>query len=298
MFGASIEEDAPIANGLKQDKLTNGHVPMNSVYDAYDTASSGASKKKPALASAQVPSAPILAAREEPADKGIPTQLKPDKLLANEEFYEQLRSSMKEVEASREFESTQEDPESYLKYSHHLGRAEFGTLKKRTSTRPSAATSRDPSGDRINVQRSAALSRDTSGDRLSLAAGAGGGKQSLFGSRDIQQQGRSDSRMSGASGGLPDLELDHNIAVARDESGDRGVTRTTSLLVSGVDMDKPVLDPMAELDALAKREEVLKELEDKKNQIKEAKAWLQNGLMTVVGVGVMAYLQTLENMGS
>ena len=116
----------------------------------------------------------------------------------------------------------------------------------------------------------AALSRDTSGDRLSLAAGAGG-KQSLFGSRDIQQQGRSDSRMSGASGGLPDLELDHNIAVARDESGDRGVTRTTSLLVSGVDMDKPVLDPMAELDALAKREEVLKELEDKKNQIKEAK---------------------------
>ena len=117
----------------------------------------------------------------------------------------------------------------------------------------------------------AALSRDTSGDRLSLAAGAGGGKQSLFGSRDIQQQGRSDSRMSGASGGLPDLELDHNIAVARDESGDRGVTRTTSLLVSGVDMDKPVLDPMAELDALAKREEVLKELEDKKNQIKEAK---------------------------
>ena len=154
MFGASIEEDAPIVNGLKQDKLTNGHVPMNSVYDAYDTASSGASKKKPALASAQVPSAPILAAREEPADKGIPTQLKPDKLLANEEFYEQLRSSMKEVEASREFESTQEDPESYLKYSHHLGRAEFGTLKKRTSTRPSAATSRDPSGDRINVQRS------------------------------------------------------------------------------------------------------------------------------------------------
>ena len=78
----------------------------------------------------------------------------PDKLLANEEFYEQLRTSMKEVEASREFDSTQEDPETYTRYSHHLGRAEFGTLKKRTSTRPSAATSRDPSGDRSNAQKS------------------------------------------------------------------------------------------------------------------------------------------------
>jgi len=43
---------------------------------------------------------------------------------------------------------------------------------------------------------------------------------------------------------------------------------------------------------------VLREIEDKKNQIREAKAWIQNGLMTVVGVGVMAYLQTLESMGS
>merc|ERR1712029_812216 len=165
--------------------------------------------------------------REEPADKGIPVQLKPDKLLANEEFYEQLRDSMREVKANQDFEDTQEDPESYLKYSHHLGRAEFGTLKKRTSTRPSAATSRDPSGDRSNALKSLGVSRDTSGDRLALA----GKHQSLNGSRDLY--GRSDSRMSGASAsGLPDLEFDDTVPDARDQSGDRGVQRTTSLLVS------------------------------------------------------------------
>ena len=58
-------------------------------------------------------------------------------------------------------------------------------------------------------------------------------------------------------------------------------------------------------------------MEEKKLQIREAKglvqkiklnskdlyvycvtAWIQNGLMTVVGFGVMAYLQTLESMGT
>jgi len=111
--------------------------------------------------------------------------------------------------------------------------------------------------------------------------------------------GRSESRMSGASiSGLPDLEVDENITVinGRDLSGDR-VQKTASLLMSGVDMDRPG-DFQADIDMLAKKEGVLRDIEDKKNQIKEAKAWIQNGLMTVVGVGVMAYLQTLESMGS
>ena len=123
--------------------------------------------------------------------------------------------------------------------------------------------------------------------------------------------------MSAASGvsGLPDLELDLNIPAVRDQSGDRAVHRTLSLLVSGVDMDTPVgLEP--QLDVVAKREEVLREIEEKKLQIREAKgsefyflnvitentffllpAWIQNGLMTVVGFGVMVYLQTLESLG-
>ena len=123
--------------------------------------------------------------------------------------------------------------------------------------------------------------------------------------------------MSAASGvsGLPDLELDLDIPAVRDQSGDRAVHRTLSLLVSGVDMDTPVgLEP--QLDVVAKREEVLREIEEKKLQIREAKgsefyflnvitentffllpAWIQNGLMTVVGFGVMVYLQTLESLG-
>ena len=147
------------------------------------------------------------------------------------------------------------------------------------------------------------LSRDPSGDRLTLARSG--------------QMPRSESRMSAASGvsGLPDLELDLNIPAVRDQSGDRAVHRTVSLLVTGVDMDTPAdLEP--QLDVVAKREEVLREIEEKKLQIREAKgsllllldfisqkfnqlfpAWIQNGLMTVVGFGVMVYLQTLESLG-
>lgn len=102
------------------------------------------------------------------------------------------------------------------------------------------------------------LSRDPSGDRLTLARSG--------------QIPRSESRMSAASGvsGLPDLELDLNIPAVRDMSGDRAVHRTVSLLVSGVDMDTPAdLEP--QLDVVAKREEVLREIEEKKLQIREAK---------------------------
>ena len=146
------------------------------------------------------------------------------------------------------------------------------------------------------------MSRDPSGDRLALA------KQSAL---------RSESRTSAASGldCLPDLEVDVNIP-AREESGERPVHRTVSLLVAGVHMDTPSAEECP-VDVVTKREGVLREMEEKKLQIREAKgllrkiklnskdfnvthvtAWIQNGLMTVVGFGVMAYLQTLESMGT
>merc|ERR1719245_2590217 len=181
IFGASIEADNPV---LTAQMVTE---PQSICY----------SPQKTIISSAY--NAPVTV--EQPADKGIPGKLKPDKLMANEEFYEELRESMRQVEAS------QEESGNFTRYTHHLGRAEFGTLKKRPSTRPSAATSRDPSGDRIG-QRSLAISRDTSGDRLAVAS------KQPFGSKDII--GRSESRMSGASGGLPDLEVDENIAVINE----------------------------------------------------------------------------------
>lgn len=294
VFGASIEGENPeitaklaavdlLSNAAYKDtsKPLLNNTTMNTNYDP-----SAKTSAQPIKSQVVSPPRP-----EEPADKGIPTQLVPDKLMANEEFYEQLRSGMKSIEApAMQFEHTQEDPESYQKYSHHLGRAEFGTLKKRTSNRPSAAASRDPSGDRLHQQRpqTIGLSRDPSGDRLAV-----GTKISLQSSRD---QMRSDSRFSNYSGGLPDLEMDDNIALPVGEENQPGVQRTVSLLVSGVDMDRPG-ETEGQKDMRARREEVLREIAQHKQEIREAKGWIQNGLMTVVGFGVMVYLQTLETAG-
>ena len=62
----------------------------------------------------------------DPADKNIPKILKPDSLRKNEQFYENLRSGLKNFAAQNQDESS--------KYSHHLGRAEFGTLTKKQTT--------------------------------------------------------------------------------------------------------------------------------------------------------------------
>ena len=64
-------------------------------------------------------------------------------------------------------------------------------------------------------------------------------------------------------------------------SGDR-VQRTASLLMGGVDMDRPG-DFQADLDILAKKEGVLKDIEDKKNQIKEVH-FVQKSLFFSSGV--------------
>jgi hypothetical protein len=39
---------------------------------------------------------------DEPGDKGLPTRLMPDKLMANEEFYEKLRSGLKNLSSTIE----------------------------------------------------------------------------------------------------------------------------------------------------------------------------------------------------
>ena len=126
---------------------------------------------------------------DEPGDKGIPAQLKPDKLMANEEFYEKLRTGLKTaLTPERGFDTTQEDPGGYQKYSHHLGRAEFGTLK-----RPSVAPSRDDSGERANQGR--IISRNTSSDKINERM-AGSRKVSRQNSGTYLDRGvRSDSRL-------------------------------------------------------------------------------------------------------
>jgi len=282
VFGASIEGENPELPAVERETMQSKATVLTT--DNKDPPTVVPCSTVLAPSTIQVPTT------EEPADIGIPSQLLPDKLMANEEFYEQLRSGLKSTGVSDlPFEQTQEDPESYQKYSHHLGRAEFGTLKKRASNRTSAATSRDPSGDRINAQRQQAmgLSRDPSGDRLALSS-----KISRQSSREVM---RSDSRVSNYSGGLPDLEVDETVQLAPDEE-EKAVQRTVSLLVSGVDMDRPShLEQQKDMKAM--REEVLRDIAQHKRDIREVKGWIQNGLMTVVGFGVMVYLQTLESVG-
>merc|ERR1712098_1001386 len=141
------------------------------------------------------------------------------------------------------------------------------------SQRTSAATSRDPSGDRL--------------PQMTERVGAKLSSRQSSAPRDL----RSDSRMSEYSTALPDLETDPLMM----EVVGAPVLRTQSDNVNS----PTVLPPptLASQDVLVRKEEVLKDMELHRQKIQEAKAWIQNGLMTVVGVGVMAYLQTLEQMG-
>ena len=99
-------------------------------------------------------------------------------------------------------------------------------------------------------------------DRLSLAGKA-------------QASSRCESRLSAASTNyLPDLEVDDNIELGprHAEPAQLLVHRTASLLVTDLEAGSPGLAQVAaEMDVLAKREGVLREIEDKKTQIREAK---------------------------
>merc|ERR1711864_323 len=95
---------------------------------------------------------------------------------------------------------------------------------------------------------------------------------------------------------LPDLEVDPAAVIDMErEVVGSPVLRTMS---DNVNDPPPIPHPtVASQDVRVRKEEVLKDMELHRQKIQEAKAWIQNGLMTVVGVGVMAYLQTLETMG-
>ena len=90
-----------------------------------------------------------------------------------------------------------------------------------------------------------------------------------------QASSRCESRLSAASTNyLPDLEVDDNIELGprHAEPAQLLVHRTASLLVTDLEAGSPGLAQVAaEMDVLAKREGVLRDIEDKKNQIREAK---------------------------
>ena len=126
------------------------------------------------------------------------------------------------------------------------------------------------------------------------------------------RQARSLSRTSDYSTALPDLEVDPGVVM----NIERVDTVDTTERVDPVDTTERVdtVDPvdtqvlrtlsMAEVTeavlqthsvAEKRRELEQREAEARRQQLSDTKAWIHNGLMAVVGVGVLTYLQTLES---
>ena len=185
----------------------------------------------------------------EPADKKIPKILRPESQQANQEFYENLRTGLRQLARDKPSQDAQQ-------YSKHLGRVEFGTLKK-TQKR------REDSKDNKTV----VVTREQSRER-----------------------GRSVSMLSDYSTALPDLEVRMEVGmevgmeeVLNKTEADQPVESTQTGSVRDNPSSHPDARPVAGTEA-----------GDRKQQLSDAKAWIQNSLITVVGFGVLAYLQTLE----
>ena len=101
------------------------------------------------------------------------------------------------------------------------------------------------------------------------------------------------STFSDCDSALPDLEVDpaivniinDKIEVEVDPMENAKETQSVDVLLN--------TNP-EELSVIEKKEIVLQEIDERNQMLKDGKAWIQNTLLTVVGFGVLAYLQTLE----
>jgi len=226
----------------------------------------------------------------------IDQTLQPAPQSANAEFYTKLVTGLRNL-TTPEPESVKETVEQdiYRKYSHHLGRAEFGSLRRKDSTQNSSSNLGYQSRDSVYNLPSRGLSRDPSFEKIN---------KRLASSRD---QIRSQSKVSDTSEALPDLELEDDLIPVRETGtpisrprssrGNSAVQKSGEAEASGRQSADIKEEITPSTDAINKKEEALKNVADTKQKIREVKEQIQNGLMTVVGVGVMAYLTTLENMG-
>ena len=100
--------------------------------------------------------------------------------------------------------------------------------------------------------------------------------------------------MSDYSTALPDLEVEPSVMVDTRAAMEQEVVRTSSLDELALS-SAPVAEVTTPITVEEKREVALKEIDERRQMLNDTKAWIQNGLMTVVGVGVLTYLQTLES---
>ena len=104
----------------------------------------------------------------------------------------------------------------------------------------------------------------------------------IFPSVDNKPLARSVSRVSDQSSALPDLE---------------GFVPNVENVESKIEEDKVKSKSLVMIQHNETKEQDCNnlKLEERQQLIRDSKAWIQNSLMTVVGVGVLAYLQTLES---
>ena len=108
------------------------------------------------------------------------------------------------------------------------------------------------------------------------------------------RRARSPSRVSDYSTALPGLEVEPSVIVDNRAAMEQEVVRTSSLDELALS-SAPVAEVSTPNTVEEKREVALKEIDERRQMLNDTKAWIQNGLMTVVGVGVLTYLQTLES---
>ena len=144
-------------------------------------------------------------------------------------------------------------------YSKNLGRVEFGNLKSKKW--------RDDSGDKSSV-----VPREESRERRRSVSTA-----------------------------LPDLEVEEDVRMNEVEEVEDVLHRPeveppveSIQTESAQDIPPVVPDNLPSHTEAEAETEAGRETGGKKQELSDAKAWIQNSLITVVGFGVLAYLQTLE----
>lgn len=252
--------------------------------------------------------------KNHPADQHIPGRLRPDPLQQqqhsdyyyddedeeaelqrqlqedNAELYQRLKEGLDNIQGITDQPpfGQQQDEAAAKKYSLNLGRAEFGSLKRRDGSRQASAMhSRDPSGDRNRnnrmessrnpsgenssnnrAARQQQQSRDPSGDRF--ARGQALSRQTSNDSMSIHL-GRSDSRASMDSFGGLSSNLDGPAPLSDLRPGMAG---RNPALHNGPQAQtvtsRHVIEPSQAI--LEKKKEVLQNIAHQKKNVQEAKS--------------------------
>jgi len=186
----------------------------------------------------------------------------------NLDFYDKLVTGLKVMTNDQEQDVPKESNEGdiYRKYSHHLGRAEFGTLKRRESTGSNVSN--------LKYSHSFSESKDTNYDKINT-------KLSL--SRKVSRQDsgekyvRGQSRMSDTSEAMPDLEVEYEIESEMLNKMERKSTTPVIARGSSVGPTNPSTSnlsiPLPEVSN--KRDDALQNVAEQKQKIKAIKAFFR-----------------------